>query len=41
MPLENSLRFKRNLKEGLKPPKREIDRIKRRLKIAQDLAKGG
>ena len=33
--------FEKKSKRGIETPKREIDRIKRRLKIAQDLAKGG
>lgn len=33
--------FEKKSKRGIGTPKREIDRIKRRLKIAQDLAKGG
>lgn len=33
--------FQKKSKRGIETPKREIDRIKRRLKIAQDLAKGG
>lgn len=33
--------FEKKSKRGIETPKREIDRIKRRLRIAQDLAKGG
>ena len=33
--------FQKKSKRGIETPKREIDRIKRRLKIAQNLAKGG
>ena len=33
--------FEKKSKRGIETPKREIDQIKRRLKIAQDLAKGG
>jgi len=33
--------FEKKSKRGIETPKREIDRIKRRLKTAQDLAKGG
>ena len=33
--------FEKKSKRGVETPKREIDRIKRRLKIVQDLAKGG
>lgn len=33
--------FQKKSTRGIETPKREIDRIKRRLKIAQDLAKGG
>lgn len=33
--------FEKKSKRGIETPKREIDRIKRRLKIAQNLAKGG
>ena len=33
--------FEKKSTRGVETPKREIDRIKRRLKIAQDLAKGG
>ncbi len=32
--------FEKKSKRGIETPKREIDQIKRRLKIAQDLAKG-
>ena len=32
--------FEKKSKRGIETLKREIDRIKRRLKIAQDLAKG-
>ena len=33
--------FEKKSKRRIETPKREIDRIKRRLKIAQGLAKGG